>query len=62
MIGKGCLAAAVLVGMGLSGHPAAADTSVKAGFLTCDVASGWSFLCSDRRVTSSAPIQMVKAG
>ncbi len=45
MIGKACLAAAaVTVAVGLSGQPAAAQSGVKAGVLTCDVASGWGFV------------------
>jgi Protein of unknown function (DUF992) len=50
MIGKACLAAAaVTVAVGLSGQPAAAQTSVKAGVLTCDVASGWGFVFGSSR-------------
>jgi hypothetical protein len=45
MIGKAYLAAAaVTVAVGLSGQPVAAQTSMKAGVLTCDVASGWGFV------------------
>jgi Protein of unknown function (DUF992) len=50
MIGKACLtAAAMTIAVGLSGQPATAQTSVKAGVLTCDVASGWSFVFGSTR-------------
>ena len=49
MIGKACLAAAAAIAIGLSGHPAVAETSVKTGILTCDVASGWSFVFGSTR-------------
>ena len=49
MVGKFCLVAAVVAAMGVSGQPAAAETSVKAGLLTCDVASGWSFVFGSTR-------------
>ena len=50
MIGKACLAAAAAtIAVGLSGQPAAAQTSVKAGVLTCDVASGWGLVFGSTR-------------
>ena len=48
---KLCLAvAAVAVAAGLSGAPAWSQSSgVKAGYLTCDVASGWGFVFGSTR-------------
>ena len=47
---KVCLAAAVTVAAGLSSQSAWAQASgVKAGVLTCDVASGWGFVFGSTR-------------
>ncbi len=50
MTRKACLAAAaVTVAVGLSGQPAWSQSGVKAGVLTCDVASGWGFVFGSTR-------------
>ena len=52
MIGKASLAAAaVSLGLGFSSQPAWSQqvTGVKAGILTCDVASGWGFVFGSTR-------------
>lgn len=52
MIGKASLAAAaVSIGLGLSSQPAWSQQTagVKAGILTCDVASGWGFVFGSTR-------------
>lgn len=41
--------AALAVAAGLSGAPAMAQSGVKAGALTCDVASGWGFVFGSTR-------------
>jgi len=49
MMKRLCLtAAAIAIAAGLS-VPASADTAVKAGFLTCDVSSGWGFVFGSTR-------------
>lgn len=49
MMKKLCLTAAALaIAAGLS-VPASAGTGVKAGFLTCDVSSGWGFVFGSSR-------------
>ena len=50
MFTKAFVAVAALgIAVGLSSQPASAETSVKAGVLTCDVASGWSFVFGSTR-------------
>ena len=52
MIGKACLVASTLgMAVALSGQPASSQetSGVKAGILTCDVASGWGFVFASTR-------------
>jgi len=46
---KLCLAALAALTVGISGPPARAQTTVKAGVLTCDIASGWAFVFGSSR-------------
>lgn len=46
---KLCLAGAVLAIAAGFTVPASADTAMKAGFLTCDVSSGWGFVFGSTR-------------
>src|SRR5262249_7283979 len=50
MIHKTCLVTAIGIAVGFSGVPAqSAETSVRAGVLTCDVNSGWGFVFGSTR-------------